>query len=221
VWSRLIAFVLAGAILAPAHGLVTTRLTWAKEISRIVYKRCLACHRPDGPAFSLRTYEDARPWAKAIQEEVLRRRMPPWNAVKGFGEFDPDFGLSGEEIQQIAEWVDGGAPLGDPNLLPPGPRIPDFPEAPPGTRLAVTPGLKTTRPLRILAIELSPLTPGANFRLTATTPQGEILPLLWIHNYSPRATQVYQLRQPLRLPAGSRLDLTPAAGIQLKLVTGP
>ncbi len=33
-------------------------------------------------ADDLRTVE---PWAEAIKEEVLARRMPPWNAVKGFG----------------------------------------------------------------------------------------------------------------------------------------
>ena len=36
-------------------------------------------------AFSLMSYQVARPWAKAIKEEVLERRMPPFAAIKGFG----------------------------------------------------------------------------------------------------------------------------------------
>ena len=103
---------------ACGHDVVTTRLTWSQEVSRVVFKRCAGCHRPEGKAFSLATYAEARPWAKAIQEEVLRRRMPPWNAVKGFGEFRHDRGLSGAEIHLLADWVEGGAPEGDPNMLP-------------------------------------------------------------------------------------------------------
>ena len=48
----------------------------------MMYKRCATCHREGGISrrFSLMTYEEARPWAKAIKEEVLERRMPPWEA---------------------------------------------------------------------------------------------------------------------------------------------
>jgi hypothetical protein len=59
------------------HETITTKLTWSKEVSRVVYKRCASCHRPEGKAFSLLTYEEARPWAASIQEQVLRRQMPP------------------------------------------------------------------------------------------------------------------------------------------------
>ena len=74
----------------PAHDLITTPLTWSKEISRVVYQHCAGCHREAGSAFPLITYQDARPWAKAIRDEVLNRRMPPWDAVKGVGEFRGD-----------------------------------------------------------------------------------------------------------------------------------
>ena len=67
------------------------------------------------------TYEQARPWAKAIKDEVLNRRMPPWGAVKGYGEFKHDPSLTQEQIGLIAQWVEGGAPEGDPKLLPPRP----------------------------------------------------------------------------------------------------
>src|SRR4051812_11822963 len=71
-----------------AHEPITTKLTWTQEISRIFYKRCVSCHREGGASpMSLATYDEARPWAKAIKEEVLERRMPPWGAVRGIGEF--------------------------------------------------------------------------------------------------------------------------------------
>src|SRR5262249_49561686 len=62
--------------------------------------------------------DQARLSAQAIKEQVLSRRMPPWNAVEGFGEFKDDRSLSQEEIEIFAEWVEGGAPEGNPAYLP-------------------------------------------------------------------------------------------------------
>src|SRR5436853_151645 len=77
---------------------------------------------------------------RRISKQVCSRRMPPWNAVKGFGEFQNDPSLSQEEIEIIAAWVANGAPEGDPAFLPPQP---DFqPQAsktnPRGRRLVVS-----------------------------------------------------------------------------------
>ena len=77
-----------------AHEPITTKLTWTREISRVINKHCAGCHHEGGRAMALATYEDARPWAKAIRDEVLNRRMPPWDAVKGVGEFRDDPSLS-------------------------------------------------------------------------------------------------------------------------------
>src|SRR5207247_2521626 len=111
------------AVVTAGHDVITTPLTYSREISRLVFERCAHCHRPGGAAFSLMTYAEARPWAAAIKEEVLERRMPPWGAVKGFGEFSDDQGLTQEQIELIADWVEGGAPEGDPKLLP---KVSDF-----------------------------------------------------------------------------------------------
>ena len=58
---------------------------------------------------SLAVYEDARPWAKAIKEEVLTRRMPKWHAARGYGDFSNDPSLSPFEIALIASWADAGS----------------------------------------------------------------------------------------------------------------
>src|SRR5262249_47280101 len=120
---RIAAATLVFAVAISAHDVITTPITFSREISRLVYTRCASCHRPGGTAFSLTTYEAARPWAKAIKEEVLERRMPPWGAVKGFRAFRDDQGLTQEQIELISDWVEGGAPEGDPVLLP---KLPDF-----------------------------------------------------------------------------------------------
>ena len=93
-----------------AHDVITTPITFSREISRLVNLRCAVCHREGGSAFSLLTYEQARPWAKAIKEEVLERRMPPWGAVKGFGDFKDDQGLTEEQIKMKVLSAVSGTP---------------------------------------------------------------------------------------------------------------
>jgi hypothetical protein len=70
---------------------------------------------------SLITYQEVRPWAKAIKERVIQRQMPPWHIDRTVGvrNFKYDMSLSDEQIQTVARWVDAGAPLGDPKDLPP------------------------------------------------------------------------------------------------------
>src|SRR5262245_289317 len=127
---RSLALILMSLGIAEAHDIITTKITWSKEVSRLIYKRCASCHREGGQAFSLINYEQSRPWAKAIKEEVLERRMPPWEAVKGFGEFQNDRGLTGEELEIISDWVEGGAPEGEPKFLPPVPKASDWLDSP-------------------------------------------------------------------------------------------
>jgi len=67
----------------------------------------------------LLTYEEARPWAKALREAVALRRMPPWHADPGVGEFSNDRRLRESEINAIISWADNGAPAGDPSDAPP------------------------------------------------------------------------------------------------------
>ena len=99
------------------------------KISRIVYERCASCHREGGTSFSLMTYQDAQPHASAIKDAVLSRRMPPWGAVKGFGNFRNDQGLTQEQIALVTDWVEGGITRGNnPNALPP---VPKFDSRPP------------------------------------------------------------------------------------------
>ena len=90
-----------------------------KEIVRIFQRHCLACHDSGTITnISLATYAQARPWAKAFKEEVLEKRMPPYQAVKGFGRFHDDYSLTQREIDQIVSWVEGGVPKGDDKDLP-------------------------------------------------------------------------------------------------------
>src|SRR5262249_2396516 len=85
-------------------------------------RSCQTCHRPDSFApMSLMTFEDARPWAKAIKEKVITRNMPPWHIDRnvGISEFANSTALSDEEIATIVSWVGGGPPKGNAADMPP------------------------------------------------------------------------------------------------------
>jgi hypothetical protein len=108
-----------------AHEPITTKVRFNNEVVRVLQRNCLSCHHTGGIAMSLATYEEARPWAKAIKEEILERRMPPWSAAKGYGEFRNAPALTQHEIDLIVNWVEGGAPKGDDKELPSGPLVSD------------------------------------------------------------------------------------------------
>jgi hypothetical protein len=96
--------------------------TFAKGIARIFQEKCEECHRKGSLApMSLVSYQETRPWAKAIKERVIQRQMPPWHIDKtvGIREFKNDMSLSDRQIETIVRWVDTGAPLGNPSDLPP------------------------------------------------------------------------------------------------------
>src|SRR6202140_1158804 len=95
-------------------------VTFTKDVASILQKNCQGCHRPGEAApFSLLTYEQARPWAKAMKEAVLLKKMPPWFADPHFGKFSNDRSLSQKEVDTLVAWADAGAPLGDPKDMPP------------------------------------------------------------------------------------------------------
>jgi len=94
--------------------------TFTKNVAPILQARCQQCHRAGEAApFALLTYEQARPWAKAIKTAVLARKMPPWFADPHYGKFSNDSSLQKSEIETLAAWADAGAPQGDSKDMPP------------------------------------------------------------------------------------------------------
>jgi hypothetical protein len=186
----------------PAHDVITTKLTYSRDISRIFARRCVSCHGTNA-SIPLTSYETVRPWAVAIKEQVLSRAMPPWGAVKGFGDLSPDAALSEEEILIISAWVVGGAPEGDPATLPK--TVAAAADATVSDSLVsavhVSNETKLAQPLRVAA--LRPESSAASVRITAHLPDGRIQPLLWLYQYDERAQRTFRFRTPILLPAGT------------------
>src|SRR5262249_9699320 len=96
-------------------------ITFSRDVARILQERCQECHRKGSMApMSLVTYEETRPWAKAIRERVIARQMPPWHIDRTVGvrKFKNDMSLSDEQISAIVRWVDVGAPMGNVQDMP-------------------------------------------------------------------------------------------------------
>jgi hypothetical protein len=99
----------------------TAAPTFTKDIAPILQKSCQNCHRPGQMApMSLLTYQDVRPWARSIKQQVVDRQMPPWGIDPhvGIQSFKNDPSLRPDEIDKIAKWVDAGAPMGNPADMP-------------------------------------------------------------------------------------------------------
>ena len=101
-------------------------LTFYKDVLPVLQKNCQACHRPGQTApMSLLTYENTRPWAKAIKQAVQTRKMPPWFASPEYGHFNNDRSLKQNGIDTLVKWIDSGAPAGDVKDAPPAIQWPD------------------------------------------------------------------------------------------------
>jgi hypothetical protein len=107
------------AMAAPASREAAAKLTFNKDVLPIIQNRCQGCHRPGeiGPMPFL-TYKETRPWAKAIREAVVSRKMPPWFADSKYGHFANDRSMSRQEIDTLVAWADSGAVEGNPKDRP-------------------------------------------------------------------------------------------------------
>src|SRR5215831_2469499 len=92
-------------------------VTFSKDVAPILQAKCQECHQPNSIApMSLISYEETRPWARSIKARVAARQMPPWHIDRSVGvqKFKNDMSLTDEQVATIVNWVDQGAPEGNP-----------------------------------------------------------------------------------------------------------
>ena len=163
-----VCLLLFGSAPARSDDPVTSAVRFNREIVRIFDRKCLPCHADGTIGMPLATYREARPWARAIREEIVEGRMPPWSAARGSVRFTGDIGLTPRELTTILTWVDGGLPKGDDADLPPAARPPEAsaadvtlqlpPQSIPGSgedivrRVTIAAGLTADRRVRQLRI---------------------------------------------------------------------
>jgi hypothetical protein len=207
-----------------AHDPINANVTWTGEIGRLVQARCTACHVAGGRGpMSLTSYEEARPWARAIREEVLARRMPKWHAARGYGEFSNDRSLTPFEIALFVAWVDGGArktlqPQREPSAIAsanarargaggaPAPKGMRGPASTEKSRQVLTLSCRDQPlpPGRLLAVRPQ-LDEGGSAGISVLLPDGTVEIVAWVRGFEKKFTETYWLRNPIALPPGSRL----------------
>jgi hypothetical protein len=130
-----------------------TEVTYLKDVAPILRKRCIGCHLTGGSAFALDSYDRARDAARTMRDSVLERRMPPWPAAQGFGDFKNDRSLTPIEIELLVAWADGRTPRGI------GEELPTTVSAPPSTDgvvVALPQGHPKRAPVERLEVPLAP-----------------------------------------------------------------
>lgn len=139
----------AVGVIATSAPVAGQEVTFTKDIAPILQRSCQNCHRPNGgiAPMPLTTYEEVRPWAKAIKQKTALREMPPWFLEKNVGiqKFKDDPSLSDAEIAKVAAWADNGVPQGNPADMPPPRQF-----APLGAWNYGTPDLVVTSPVSIV-----------------------------------------------------------------------
>lgn len=108
---------------APAAGCRITKrrpidpdadVTYARDISKILNKHCVECHRSGeiGP-FALTDYDEIVGWADMMVEVIDNNRMPPWHASDDHAKFVNSRRMSDAEKETVRRWVESGTPFGN------------------------------------------------------------------------------------------------------------
>ncbi len=158
------------------------------------------------------TYRDVQPRAVEIKEAVLSRQMPPWGAVKGFGDFRNDQGLTQAELELITDWTDSDTPKGNnPNALPKEPKFdkPSVFKIPKNT-IAVSGDLMLTNAVALDGLFPEQVLFGVSTKIVASLPDGQTQPLLWLYEYKDSYRHPFLFRQSLDLPAGTIIRGVPS-----------
>jgi hypothetical protein len=205
-----------------AHPRISTSLTWHRDIQPILAKRCLGCHVAGGQGpMALDDYATTRPWAQAIREEVMQRRMPPTGVRLGGNRFVNVPTIPLAEMEMLTAWIDGGAPKGNPDDQPPAPAPPPVPEwTAKATPKPATGPVVLDAPTSLLGLKLVLDSPEAFADVIAVHPGGRRDFLLRMGPPGSPDRTTYWLRRPLSLPKGTRVEVKAGSPFAMELMVG-
>ncbi|MBS1725743.1 MAG: ascorbate-dependent monooxygenase [Armatimonadetes bacterium] len=101
---------------APVAPVVTVpnKVTYAENVAPILDKHCTKCHHDDAVApFSLVGYDNAKRQSAMVANSASDKRMPPWKAVHGYGDFLDENRLTDTDIAILKKWAETGSNRGD------------------------------------------------------------------------------------------------------------
>ena len=112
----------------------STVVTYHGQISRIIQRHCLECHRAGGIGpFTLATYSDLVAHAGMIETVVTNQTMPPWFAADSSDTpavnhaliWSNDRSLAAGDREDLLAWLRGGRPRGNQADAPADRTFPD------------------------------------------------------------------------------------------------
>jgi len=111
-------------------------VSYARDVAPILQKNCVSCHRPGNiGSWSMTSgHRKIKSMSSMIEEVLLTRRMPPWDADPAIGKFANSTALSVSDAQTLLRWIHQGAPRGegdDPLVQASTPAAADWPLGPP------------------------------------------------------------------------------------------
>lgn len=110
-----------------------TPVSYAKHVVPILEKNCVSCHSPGNiGSWAMSSHKKVKSMASMIEEVILSRRMPPWDADPAYGKFANDTSLKVSDAQTLLRWVKQGAPRGEGDDPLPTLKVPPAPEWPLG-----------------------------------------------------------------------------------------
>jgi peroxiredoxin len=91
-----------------------TPVGYAKDVAPLLERKCVHCHSAGNiGSWSMSSYKKVKSMGSMIEEVLLARRMPPWDADPAIGKFANDGSLTVPEKQTLLRWVRQGAPRGE------------------------------------------------------------------------------------------------------------
>jgi len=89
-------------------------VSYAQHVAPILQKKCVSCHSPGNiGSWSMSGHKKVKSMSAMIEEVILARRMPPWDADPAHGKFSNDTSLSVSDAQTLLRWVHQGALRGE------------------------------------------------------------------------------------------------------------
>jgi len=90
------------------------RISYAQDIAPLLERKCVECHSPGNIGqWSMSSHARVKAKSAMMQEVLLARRMPPWDADPQHGKFSNDRSLTAAEKRLLLRWIESGAPRGE------------------------------------------------------------------------------------------------------------
>jgi hypothetical protein len=115
------------------EGSDSAAVSYAEQVIPILKQKCVHCHSPGNiGSWSMANHRKLKSMGSMIEEVILTRRMPPWDADPTVGTFRRNTALTISEAQTLLRWIHQGSPRGEgddplPQVLAETPPAPEWP----------------------------------------------------------------------------------------------